>query len=44
MLDARGKLWACTLPCAGGSDFSLISTAPDGIISIDAGKVPHEDN
>ena len=44
MLDARGKLWACSLPCAGGSDFSLVSTAPAGIISIDAGKVPHENN
>lgn len=44
MLDATGKLWTCSLPCAGGSDFSLVSTAPAGIVSIDAGKVPHENN
>jgi hypothetical protein len=44
MLDATGKLWTCALPCSGGSGFSRISTAPAGIISIDAGKIPHEDN
>lgn len=44
MLDATGELWTCALPCSGGSGFSRISTAPTGIISIDAGKIPHEDN
>lgn len=44
MLDARGELWMCLLPCPGGGAFSKIPTAPAGMISIDAGKVPHENN
>ena len=39
LLDGQGKLYQCSLPCAGGGAFTLIPSAPANIISIDAGKV-----
>jgi len=39
LLDGQGKLYQCSLPCAGGGAFTLVPSAPANIISIDAGKV-----
>ena len=39
ILDTSGGLHACTLPCAGSYAIVQVPSAPEGIISIDAGKV-----
>ncbi|CEG00184.1 Beta-propeller repeat TECPR [Ostreococcus tauri] len=41
ILSTSRKLFSCKLPCNGPSDVQPVPDAPAGIISIDAGKVPH---
>ena len=41
ILATDGALFSCRLPCNGPAEVSLVPDAPENIISVDAGKVPH---
>jgi hypothetical protein len=41
ILSTNRELFSCKLPCNGPSEVHIVTDAPKGIMSIDAGKVPH---